>query len=67
MFRRAGELFTQLRILGRDTYRAGIKMTFAHHNATQCDKRRSSKAELFCPQQCGNGDIAPGLDLAVGL
>ena len=31
------------------------------------DERRSREAELLRPEQAGNGDVAAGFDLAVGL
>jgi len=39
----------------------------AHHDAPQGHQRSGGKAELLGAQQCGNGHIAAGLELAVGL
>ena len=42
-------------------------MAFAHHDATFHHQRRCGKAEFVGAQQGGNGDIAPGFHLSVGL
>ncbi len=63
----AGKFLAQLRILRRDTDRAGIEMTLAHHDAAQGDQRRGREAEFFGTQYRRNRDVATGFELAVGL
>ena len=67
VLRLARELGAQGRVLGGDPDRASIQMTLAHHDAAQRDERRGGEAELFGAEQRRNGDIAAGLQLAVGL
>ena len=63
----AREFLTQHRVLCSDTHRAGIEVTFAHHDAAFDHQWRCRKTEFIRAQQCANGDIAAGLHLAVGL
>ena len=67
VLRRALELGAQRRILRGDAHRAGIQMALAHHDAAHGDQRRGGEAELLGAQQRGDGDVAAGLQLAVGL
>ena len=62
-----GELLAQLRILGRDTHRAGVHVAFAHHDAAERDQRRGGEAELLGPEQGCDGHVAARLQLPVGL
>ena len=67
LLRRAFELGAQLRILGGDADRAGVQVALAHHDAADRDQRRGGEAELLGAQHAGDGDVAAGLELAVGL
>ena len=40
VFRCAREPLAQFGVLGRDTDRAGVEMTFAHHHTACCNQRR---------------------------
>ena len=42
-------------------------MALAHHDAAHSNQRRGGESEFFCSQQCGDNNIAPGLQFAVGL
>src|SRR6185503_14078816 len=63
----AGETSAKLRILRRDPDRTGVEMTLAHHHATLDDERRSGESKLVGAKQRGDGYIATGLELPVGL
>ncbi len=64
---RAGELLAQRRILRGNADRAGIQVALAHHDAAHGDKRGGGEAELLGSEQRGDGDVAAGGELAVGL
>ena len=51
VFRLAGELLAQHRILRRHTDRTGIQMADAHHDAAGDDQRGRRKAEFFSAEQ----------------
>ena len=61
------KLFTELRILRRNTHRAGVFVTHAHHNTTHHHQRCSRKTIFLSPEQGGNHHITPGLKLTIGL
>ena len=63
----AGEALAQLGILGRDPHRAGVEVALAHHDAAERDQRRGGEAVLLGAEQRRDHDVAPGLELAVGL
>ena len=67
VFRLAVELLAEFRVLRRDADRAGVEVTLPHHDAAEHDERRGREAELFGSQHAGDGDIAAGLQLSVGL
>ncbi len=67
MLRLSGETLAQVRILGGDADRAGIEMTFAHHDAAGGDQRRGGEAEFVGPQQRPDHHVAPGPQTAVDL
>ena len=67
MLRLALELAPQRRVLGGDAHRAGVQVALAHHDAAEGDERRGGEAELLGAQQAGDGDVPPGLELAVRL
>ena len=47
--------------------RAGVLVAHAHHEATEGYQRSSRKAKFFSAKETGNGDIATGLELTIGL
>ena len=61
------ELGAQGGVLGGDAHRAGVQMALAHHDAAHGDQRGGGEAEFLGAEQRGDGDIAAGLQLAVGL
>ena len=63
----AGEVLAQLRVLGGDADRAGVFLADAHHQAADGDERRGGEAVFLGTEQRGDGDIAAGLELAVGF
>lgn len=63
----AGEPVAQDGVLGGDADRAGVQVADAHHDAAGHDERRGRETELLGAQQCGDDDVAAGLQLAVGL
>ena len=67
VLRLAGELLAQPRILRGDAGRAGVQVADAHHDAARGDERRGGEAEFLGAEQRGDGDVAAGLELAVGL
>ena len=67
MFRLTLELFTQFRILGSNSYRTSIKVTFAHHNAADCNQRHRRETVLFCSEQSSNCNVTTCFKLTVGL
>ena len=67
VLRRAGELPAQRRILGRDADGTGVQVALARHHAAHGDQGHGGEAELLRAEQRGHGDIAAGLELAVGL
>ena len=64
---RAREARAQLRILGRDSDRAGVQVAGAHHHAAGRDERSSREAHLVGAEQRRDRDVASGLQLPVGL
>ena len=65
--RLAAEALAQLGVLGGDADRAGVEVADAHHHAARHDERGGGEAELLGAEQGGDDDVAPGLQLAVGL
>ena len=63
----AAEAPAQYRILRRDTHRARVQVTLAHHDAAFDDERRGREAELVGAEQRADRDVAAGLHLAVDL
>ena len=61
------EALAQLGILRRDPDRARVQVAGAHHHAAGRDQRRRREAHLVGAEQRGDDDVAPGLELAVGL
>ena len=54
-------------VLRGDADRTGVEMAFAHHDAAHRDQRRGGETKFFGAEERGDHDIAPGLQLAVGL
>ncbi len=67
VFGLAGEPLPQDGVLGGDADRAGVQVADAHHDAAGDDERGGREAELLGAEQCGDDDVAAGLELAVGL
>jgi len=67
VLRPAGELGAQARILRGNADRAGVEVADTHHDAARGDERAGGETELLSTEQRGDGDIAAGLQLAVGL
>src|SRR5690606_29927287 len=63
----AVELLAQFLVLRCNADRTSIQMAFAHHDAAHGDKRHRGEAELVCPQQSADHDVATCLQLAVDL
>ena len=63
----AGEALAEHRVLRRNADRAGVEMANAHHHAARRHQRRGGETEFLGPEQSGNGDVAAGLELTVGL
>ena len=61
------ELGTECRILGSYAYRAGVRMTLTHEQASQHDKLSSTESELTGTQQSHRYDVTRGLELTVNL
>src|SRR3954447_27017933 len=65
--RLAVEAFAQLRVLRRNTNRAGVEMADPHHDAARDDERRSGETELLRTEQRSDHHVAAGLQLTIGL
>lgn len=61
------ELLTQRGVLRGDADRASIEVALAHHDAAQGDQGRGGEAKFFRAEQSGDGHVAAGLQLAIGL
>ncbi len=61
------EALAQLRILRRNTHRAGVEVTLAHHDATSCNQWCGGKTELVRSQQGTDDNVAPGAKAAIHL
>ena len=66
LFGRAGELGAQPLVLHAYAHRAGVAVALAHHDAAHRHQRQRADAELFCAQDRGDHDVAPGLQPAIG-
>ena len=63
----AGEAFAQFGVLGSDAYGAGVEVAFAHQDTAFCNQGSGSDAPLFGAEEGGDGQVATGAQLAVGL
>ncbi len=61
------EALAQHRVLRRNTDRAGVEVTLAHHDAAGRDQRCGGKAELVGAEQRADHDVAAGADAAIDL
>src|ERR1700733_9708926 len=61
----AFELRPKLRVLSSNTHRASIQMADAHHYTAHCYQGGGCEPEFFRPEQSGDNDVAPGLELAI--
>src|ERR1022692_2511267 len=61
------ELCAQGGILRSDAHRASVQVALAHHDAAHGDQGGGGKAEFLGSEQRGDGDVAAGLQLAIGL
>ena len=57
----------QLRILRRDPDGARVEVAGAHHHAAGGDERSRRESHLVGAEQRRDDDVAPGLELSVGL
>src|SRR3546814_13323860 len=60
IFGLAGKARAQHRVLRRNADRAGVQMTFAHHDALGGDQLRGCNADLVRSQQRAARAVAPG-------
>ena len=60
-------MLAQFGILGSDTHRTGIRITLAHHHATQHDQRQRTKRELVGTQHRHDNHVLGSLQLTVSL
>src|SRR5258706_1620069 len=61
------EFFAELGVLRGDANGAGVEVADAHHDAAGSDEGSGGEADFFSAEQHGDGDVAAGFDLAVGL
>ena len=61
------ETLSKLRILCCNTYRAGIEITYTHHDASHCYKWSCGKTKFLCTKNCCNGNITSCHQLTVCL
>ena len=67
VFRLSSKLFAQFRILSGNTNRTGIEVTFAHHNAANCNQWNCRKTILFRTQQSSNRHVPSSFKLSINL
>ena len=67
VFGLAGEFFPQNRVLCGHTHGAGVQVAFAHHDATLDHQGCRRKTKFIGTEQGGDGHIATGFHLTVGL
>lgn len=53
--------------LGGDADGAGVGVALAHHDAAHGDERRGREPKLLGTQERGNGEVAAGAHLPIGL
>ena len=67
VFRFACKTFSQFRILGGNTHRAGIQIADTHHHTAHGNQRSSCETEFFCTQKGCNHHITACHQLAIGF
>ena len=67
ILRFAGETRAKPRVLRRDANGTGVEVADAHHDAAERDERPGGEPEFLGAEQRGDGNVAAGLELAVGL
>ena len=67
MFGTASELLAKLGVLGCDSDRTGIEVTFAHHDAPHRNQGGCGKSKLLCPKYRGYRYVPARLYLPVRL
>src|SRR4028119_1111122 len=67
MFRIAGEVLAQLRVLRGDANGASVEVAHTHHDAAEGDQWCGGKPELLGTKQCANYHVAPRLHLTIGF
>ena len=67
MFRLAGELLPQFRILCGDAHRARVQVALSHHDAANRNQRSRAEAVFLRPQQRCYRDVSTGLQLTIRL
>ena len=63
----AGVALAQHRVLGRHAHRTRVEVADPHQDAAGHHQRSRGEAELLGAEQRRDHDVAPGLELAVGL
>ena len=61
------EVLAQLWVLSGDAHRAGVRVAFAHHHATQHYQRQRAERELIGTEHRHDDYILGGLQLSIGL
>ena len=67
IFRLAGKVLSQFRILCGNAHRAVVVVAQAHHFTSQCNERCSGKAKFFSTKDAGKGHIGAVHEFAVGF
>ena len=67
VLRFAHESLAQLRVLRRNTNRAGIQMANAHHDTAHCHEWCGGKTKFLSAEQRSDDYIATGFQLAIGF
>ena len=60
-------MFPEFGILGGYSYRAGVRVAFAHHHAAEHYQRSGPECEFFGSEQGHGNHVLPGFELSVGL
>mmetsp|Transcript_5822 Transcript_5822/g.12947 ORF Transcript_5822/g.12947 Transcript_5822/m.12947 type:complete len:310 (-) Transcript_5822:859-1788(-) len=61
------ELLPQLFVLGCNTHRASVQVTFAHHDTTHSNEGTRGKSKLLCSKKASNDNITSSLELSIRL
>nr|VFK22068.1 MAG: hypothetical protein BECKLPF1236B_GA0070989_12923 [Candidatus Kentron sp. LPFa] len=63
----AEEELPDFRFLRRNTHRAGVEMTLAHHDATDCNHGKRPETEFVGPEKRADNDVTPSANITVYL